>query len=89
MARQRTIKKQIRRPRYVEAAKALDCTLSHLRRVVIGERESRSLLKRYRAWRKGQRELRAAITASVGDQVALVNDFRAMRSTQSTTPLKP
>lgn len=55
MARQCAQQKYVRRPGLVTAARDLGCTLSHLRRVVIGERESRSLLRRYRAWKKQQR----------------------------------
>ncbi len=55
MARQCAKRKLISRPGLLEAAAALDTNYSHLRRVVIGERKSRSLLARYRAWRKQQR----------------------------------
>jgi hypothetical protein len=39
---------------WVEAAKAIGCTASHLRRVIIGERRSKSLKRKFRAWRRAQ-----------------------------------
>jgi len=52
MASQQARRKLVRRPGLIEAAAALGVTFSHLRRVVIGERQSISLLKRYRALRR-------------------------------------
>ena len=42
----------VRRAGLLAAAKALGCNYSHLRRVVCGERTSRSLMNRYRAWKR-------------------------------------
>jgi hypothetical protein len=48
MARQSDKRKYVRRPGLIEAAKALGCSVSHLRRVVITcERKSKSLSDRY------------------------------------------
>jgi hypothetical protein len=53
MARTTAKRKYIRRPGIVDAAKALGCSVSHLRRVVITkERSSRSLLERFREFKK-------------------------------------
>jgi len=45
----------VRRARLLAAAKALGRNYSHLRRVVCGERSSRSLMNRFRAWKRQQR----------------------------------
>ena len=69
-------RKQVRRPGLVEAAREFGCTLSHLRRVVIGERASRRLTKRLTAWRARQtakaKRIRqnGAGTARIGEQEA-------------------
>lgn len=48
MARQLAKKRSCRRlPGVMAAARELGCDYSHLRRVVLGLRESRSLMKRY------------------------------------------
>jgi len=49
MAGQTAKRKYVRNDGLVAVAKKLGCTMSHLRRVVIGERESRSLMARYAA----------------------------------------
>ncbi len=49
MARQKTKRKLVKRPGLFQAAELLGTNYSHLRRVVIGQRESKSLLARYRA----------------------------------------
>ena len=49
MARQRAKRNLVKRPGLLEAAAALGCNYSHLRRVVIGARPSKSLMARYRA----------------------------------------
>ncbi len=66
------------------AAAALGVTRQHLGLVLHGQRESKPLAVRYRAWKKQQRELRAAIAASVDDQVGIVNEFNAMRRSLPT-----
>lgn len=50
MARQQRKRKLVKRPGWFEAAKALGVNYSHLRRVLIGERQSRELLDRFHAW---------------------------------------
>lgn len=55
MARHTAKRRQTPRPGLLAAAEALETNYSHLRRVVIGERKSRSLLKRYRQWKSDQR----------------------------------
>jgi transcriptional regulator with XRE-family HTH domain len=50
-------RKYIKRPGLVAAAKALDCSLSHLHRVVISkERVSPSLTRRFEDWQAGQKK---------------------------------
>jgi hypothetical protein len=56
MAGQQAKRKLVKRPGLFRAAQELDCNYSHLRRVVIGQRESKSLLTRYRAWQDGQKK---------------------------------
>ena len=51
-------RRHIRRPGLAKAARALNVTLSHLRRVVIGERISHRLTKRLRTWQAEQRTAR-------------------------------
>ena len=48
MARKIAKRGYIRLPGLMAAAKDLRCTYSHLRRVIRGERSSRSLMARYR-----------------------------------------
>jgi hypothetical protein len=52
MARQLTKRKLVERPGLLAAAAALGCNYSHLRRVVIGDRQSESLLARYHEFKK-------------------------------------
>lgn len=59
MARTRAKRKLTFRPGLAEFARSSGVSLSHARRVVIGERESRSLLKKYRAWSRLQRHQKA------------------------------
>jgi hypothetical protein len=54
-------RKYVNRPGLSEAARALDCTYSHLRRVVMGERPS-PLLKRYRIFKSSQTKPQAPST---------------------------
>jgi hypothetical protein len=57
MARHTTKERKYRpRPGAVAAPLRLGVTYSHLRRVLAGERESRSLVERYLALRDGQSE---------------------------------
>jgi len=56
MARRIAKRKYVRRPGLVAAAAALDCDMSHLRRVLTGDRISKSLRSRYRAWQAGQKK---------------------------------
>jgi hypothetical protein len=53
MAAKRQRRKYTTRPGLTEAAAALQCTYSHLRRVILGERPS-SLLAKYRALQSSQ-----------------------------------
>lgn len=50
MARQKPTRSNVRRPGLRAAAKDLAVNYSHLRRVVIGDRSSVSLMTRYRNW---------------------------------------
>jgi len=52
MARIQAKRKFIYHPGVFQAAKELGCNYSHLRRVVIGERVSKSLMRRFRAWKQ-------------------------------------
>jgi hypothetical protein len=54
MARQRRKRKLVFRPGLMEASHQLGVTYSHLRRVIIGERQGKSLLRRYAALNKAQ-----------------------------------
>jgi len=56
MARQKAKRKRksVLRPGWFSAARELGCTYSHLRRVLLGERESKSLLARYNALKREQ-----------------------------------
>ncbi len=65
MARQQAKRKLVRRPGLAEASRVLGCTLSHLRRVVIGERQSRRLTERLRAWRAEQRTARKVSPSAI------------------------
>lgn len=65
MARQRQSKrKPIRRPGLAEFAREAGVTFSHARRCIIGERCSKSLLSRYRAWRRNHRAAQQSQPAS-------------------------
>jgi hypothetical protein len=52
MARQQAKRKLVERPGLLAAAAALGCNYSHLRRVVIGDRQSESLMARYREFKR-------------------------------------
>jgi len=58
MARRRK-RKYTPKAGYVIAAQALGCTASHLRRCVIGERQSKSLLQKFRAWQRSNKAVDA------------------------------
>lgn len=45
----------VRRRGALQAAEALGVSYGHLRLVVTGQRESKSLLTRYRTWKAGQK----------------------------------
>lgn len=53
MARQAK-RKMTPRPGWIQAARALGVTYSHLRRVLLGEREGKSLAERFLAWQRQQ-----------------------------------
>jgi len=55
MARQAKKRKLVKRPGLIAAANALGCTYSHLRRCLLGERQSVSLLQKYRQLKRAQR----------------------------------
>lgn len=55
MARQVKLRKLIKRPGLMAAAGALGVTYSHLRRCLTGERQSRSLTRRYNDLKRSQR----------------------------------
>ena len=57
MARQAEKRKLVRRPGLAAAALELGCTLSHLRRVIIGERVSVRLTARMDEWKRKHPEL--------------------------------
>lgn len=54
MAR-RAKRKLTPRPGWFQAAQDIGCDYSHLRRVLIGERQSKSLTAKFRAWQRSQK----------------------------------
>ena len=60
MARHANRRKTRRLPGMKAAAKDLGCDYSHLRRVVLGLRESRSLMRRYTALKADQAKAASA-----------------------------
>jgi len=54
LARTPSKRKFVYHPGVFQAAKELGCNYSHLRRVVIGERVSKSLMRRFQAWKRTQ-----------------------------------
>lgn len=49
MARQLAKRRFVRRPGLLQAAEVLCCDYSHLRRVIIGERQSKTLIEKFHA----------------------------------------
>jgi hypothetical protein len=64
MARRRKKRIWIERPGMMAAAETLGCDYSHLRRCISGERQSRSLLRRYRQLKRAQRAAEATKSKS-------------------------